>query len=73
MAAEYYEHVTTEGQRWDTIAYLYYGDAMLYEPIIAANQDVPIIPVLPSGLKLKVPVIELSDTIAAEELPPWKR
>ncbi len=68
---EFYEYITKEGDRWDMIAYEFYGDPMLYEPIIVANPEVPIIPILPSGIKLRVPVIETKNTI--EELPPWKR
>lgn len=68
---QYIEYITKEGDRWDLIAYDFYGDATMYEPIIVANPDVPIYPVLPSGIKLKIPVIEIKDTI--EELPPWKR
>lgn len=70
---EHYEHITKEGDRWDLIAYEYYGDATMYEPIIVANPDVPILPILPSGIKLKVPVMDTKDIIPAEELPPWKR
>lgn len=70
---EYYEHITKEGDRWDLIAYQYYGDATMYEPIIVANPEVPILPILPSGIKLKVPVIDRKETISPEELPPWKR
>lgn len=70
---KYYEHITKEGERWDMIAYEYYGDATRYEPIIVANPDVPILPILPSGIRLIIPVIETKDTIPAEELPPWKR
>ncbi len=68
---EYYEYITQEGDRWDLIAYKFYGDPMLYEPIVVANFDVPIVPILPSGIKLKIPVIETKNTV--EELPPWKR
>jgi phage tail protein X len=71
--SEFYEHITKEGDRWDLIAYQYYGDATMYETIIAANPDVAITPILPSGIKLKVPVIDTSNLIPAEELPPWKR
>lgn len=70
---KYYEHITREGERWDLIAYEYYGDATRYEPIIVANPDVAIVPVLPSGVRLMIPIIDLKDTIPAEELPPWKR
>ena len=68
---EYYEYITKEGDRWDLIAYQFYGDATMYEPIIVANPEVPIIPILPSGIKLRIPIIEIKETI--EELPPWKK
>lgn len=68
---KYIEYITKEGDRWDLIAYEFYGDPYLYEPIVAANPDVPIKPILPSGIKLLVPVIETKNTV--EELPPWKR
>ena len=68
---EYYEYITKEGDRWDLIAYEFYGNPMMYEPIIVANPEVPIIPVLPSGIKLRIPALEIKETI--EELPPWKR
>lgn len=71
--SQYYEYVTTEADRWDMIAYKHYGDPTLYEPIIVANPHVAVTPILRSGIKLKVPVIDLTDTIPAEELPPWKR
>lgn len=68
---EFYEYITKEGDRWDLIAYQFYGDATMYEPIIVANPEVPIIPILPSGIKLRIPIIEIKETI--EELPPWKK
>jgi nucleoid-associated protein YgaU len=69
---EYLEHITAAGERWDTLANRYYGDPMKYELIIAANPDVLIAPILPSGLKLKIPVLEEPETIQ-ENLPPWKQ
>lgn len=69
----YYEYITKESDRWDLIAWEFYGDATMYEPIVVANPDVPIVPILPSGIKIKVPVIDRKDIIAPEELPPWKR
>jgi phage tail protein X len=69
--SEYYEYITKDGDRWDLIAYDFYANPTLYEPIITANPDVPIIPILPSGLKLKIPVIEDNNQIQFE-LPPWR-
>jgi len=71
MSENYYEYITKEGDRWDLIANIYYGDPMKYEPIIAANHEVPLYPILPAGIKLIIPAIEVNNTI--EELPPWKR
>jgi len=68
---KYYEYITKEGDRWDLIAYQFYGNAMMYEPIVVANPEVPIVPIFPSGIKLRIPAIEVKNEI--EELPPWKR
>lgn len=66
----YLEHTTTEGDRWDLLAWRYYGDALAYERIIATNPSVPIIPVLPSGVRLVIPMAEAA--AQAVEPPPWK-
>ncbi|HBJ6087903.1 TPA: tail protein X, partial [Escherichia coli] len=50
------EHVTRDGERWDSLAWQYYGDPLGYPRIIAANPHVAITPVLPSGLLLLIPV-----------------
>lgn len=73
MIVEVIEHITREGDRWDLLAWEYYGDATQYERIVAANNHVSIDPILPSGIAINIPVIdqpapELSET---EELPPW--
>lgn len=68
---DYLKHITSEGDRWDLLAWQYYGDAMGYEPIIRANPDAPRVPVLPSGLVLLIPVVDEPETMT-EDLPPWK-
>lgn len=35
------EHVTRDGERWDSLAWQYYGDPLGYPRIIAANPHVP--------------------------------
>lgn len=67
------EHITTQGERWDALAYRYYGDATQYERIILANPHVPYVPVLDSGVVLAVPVIDKTDTQTLEDVPPWLR
>lgn len=70
---EYIKHITTEGERWDLIAKKYYKDPTQYEIIINANPDVDTIPILPSGIKLQIPVVEIEKSIPNEDLPPWGR
>ena len=69
---EYYSYVTKDNDRWDLISNQFYNTPTLYEEIIKANPDVKILPVLPSGIKLKIPILDESETIKFE-LPPWKK
>lgn len=66
------EYITKDGDRWDTIAWDMYGDALLYAPIIVANSQVPITPILPANIKLYIPIIDNSDAPGPEGMPPWK-
>lgn len=66
-------HITTEGERWDALAWRYYGDAHRYQPILAANPHVPITSALPAGLSLAIPVLEEQTSTSSEDLPPWMR
>lgn len=69
--SEYYEYITKSGDRWDLLAYEFYGDATLYEPIIVANPDIPITPILESGIKIQIPIKDEVDEIEFI-LPPWR-
>lgn len=72
------EHVTGPGERFDHLAYRYYGDAARTSPIIRANRALfgdglgPIPTVLAVGLTLQIPILD-PEPLAAELLPPWKR
>lgn len=68
----YVKYITQERDRWDLIAYRMYSDPYDYERIIIANPMVPIVPLLPAGLHIAVPVIERMSTQVLD-LPPWKR
>jgi len=74
----YLDHETGPNERWDHLAYRYYGDANRTSPIIRANRNLfidtlgPIPTVLPVGLTLRIPILD-PEPIAAEALPPWKR
>lgn len=71
---EYFVHTVTNNQRWDQIAYQYYGNAKLYAPIIRANPSIPIHSTLTEGLRLKIPILDLQDIQTDTEgaQPPWR-
>lgn len=71
MSDQYLSHTTREGERWDQLAFTYYGDAHRYEAIIRANPQVPLTRSLPAGLTLRIPVLE--EQTSTEDLPPWMR
>ena len=72
MPSQSLNHITTAGERWDSIAWTYYGDATLYSYIIMANPNVAIVPLLEAGIQLAIPVIQIA-RISNIEVPPWRR
>jgi len=64
-------HVTTAGERWDLLAWRYYGDPTDYSPIIVANPNVPIEPVFDAGISIAIPLQQKS-FVGPANLPPWK-
>jgi len=72
-------HTPRDGERLDTIAHRYYGDAGRIEPILRANPHLfgryatsagePGMPPTP----IKIPIIEEPDTPPAAGLPPWRQ
>ena len=72
MRPEALVHITTAGERWDLIAWTFYGDASLYQYIIMANPTVAIVPELSPGTTLTIPIIAISQT-PSTPLPPWRR
>jgi phage tail protein X len=74
MAQQFIPHVTIAGERWDTLAWKYYGDATLFGPIIQTNPQVAIEAVFEAGLNLGVPILVVNPaTQNQSDLPPWKR
>lgn len=69
---EYLEHVTTDNDRWDHIAYLYYGDAARIAPLAEANESLRLMPALPGGLIVRVPILD-DDAADDGDMPPWRR
>ncbi len=70
--ADFVEYTTIQGDRWDTVAYKAYGDAMMFPQIAQANRGIPLDVVFVDGVKLKVPVLD-AVTLDTNLLPPWKR
>lgn len=64
-------HVTTAGERWDMLAWRYYGDPTDYSPIIVANPNVPIEPVFDAGISIAIP-LQQKKSVVTTNLPPWK-
>lgn len=71
MNQDYLIHLSRDGERWDLIAFAYYGDATRFEPIMRANPDQMGLPVLPGGLAIKVPILDEPDLPADVGMPPW--
>jgi phage tail protein X len=73
QSAPFIPHLTLEGERLDSIAWKYYGDATLFGPIVAANFGRGVlVPVFPAGVAIKVPLL-VSSGVQQNDLPPWKR
>ena len=66
--SEYLEYKTIDDERWDQIAYKFYGIPTLYEPIIRANPYIPITSILPAGTIIQIPILQAQDK---GDLPPW--
>jgi len=69
---QFITHVSSDGDRWDLLAWNYYGDPTLFGPIVMANPGIPIEPVLAAGLTVIIPLLQKAAAVAAD-LPPWKR
>jgi phage tail protein X len=68
---QYILHITRAGERWDLLAWRYYGDPTDYSPIIMANPNVAIEPVFDAGIAIAVPIVQKS-TVVSADLPPWR-
>jgi phage tail protein X len=69
---QFITHISSDGDRWDLLAWNYYGDPTLFGPIVMANPLVLIEPVLSAGLTVVIPVLQKA-SVTTVNLPPWKR
>ncbi|WP_028844714.1 tail protein X [Thermodesulfovibrio thiophilus] len=65
------KYITKDNDRWDLIAYQFYGNPYLYEPIMLENPDKISYFAFPAGVMLEIPAIWVDETI--EVSPPWQR
>jgi len=68
-------YTTKTGDRWDLLAWQFYGDATLFGPIIQTNPQIPIEAVFEAGLMVGIPILTVNEAIPGTptDLPPWKR
>ncbi|POY46215.1 tail protein X [Avibacterium paragallinarum] len=66
------KHTAKLGERWDSLAYYYYGDPLAYSRIIDANPHLSFYEVLPMGVTVYIPVLRVQPT-QNEAMPPWLR
>ena len=64
-------HITAEGDTFDALALLYFGDEKLASTIIQANQDYCGTLIFEAGVSLFIP--DVSVVTLPETLPPWRR
>lgn len=72
--AEYYYYTVKTNERWDNISAMAYGVANKAHLIIVANPNIPLSPLAPEGMEIKIPILETVDvSISSENLPLWKQ
>ena len=69
----YLQHIASDGDRWDSLSYQYYGNATAYEQIITANRHLPITTTLTAGQIVFIPMISKPKTSFDHTVPPWLR
>lgn len=70
--SQFTSYITNDGDRWDTIAYLYLGDATAVVSLFNANPLVPLRPTIDGGTEIFIPIFNEDDESINENLPPWQ-
>ena len=67
-------YTVKQGERWDALAWKFYGSVKAMNILIEANPSIPLSTVLPAGTQVVVPILDnTSDSVISKNLPPWKR
>lgn len=70
---KYITHITKVQERWDSIAYKYYGNCYKVAPLIMSNPHLAIGYYIPANSKVIVPILNDTQLNAkSDELPPWR-
>lgn len=71
--ADSINYTSKQGDRWDNLAYKFYGSISGMKTLTDANPFVSLSPVIPTGSNIIVPIMDDTDSaILTENLPPWK-
>jgi phage tail protein X len=73
MSVPYLLHRSVAGDRWDLLAWRYYGDPTLFGPMVLVNTAVPISSVLSPGTDVMIPILQAASAEVATPLPPWRK
>ncbi len=73
IAKGYLQHIASDGDRWDSLSYQYYGDATAYGQIIIANRHLLITTTLSAGQIVFIPIITAPKKQQDATVPPWLR
>ena len=66
-------YIASDMDRWDSLAYDFYGDSALIAPLMAANPEIlPNQVYLPSGAKIVVPQLPPQEQEETTVKAPWK-
>ena len=66
-----HEHITVEGDTFDSLALRYYGRERLASRLIQANPEYCDTLIFEAGVKLYIPDVSTIET--PDTLPPWRR
>jgi phage tail protein X len=67
-------YTTVDGDRWDNLAWKFYGDPTLISLILMANcgMRVPFEAELEAGIRLMIPLLQ-QPAVQANDVPPWQQ
>lgn len=66
-------YIATDADRWDSLAYDFYGDASQISPLMAANPSIlPSQVYLPEGAKITIPQLPEQAAATTTVKAPWK-